>query len=423
MMAYSHGRKGLRKKRVVRRKDPYFQERLKTLHEAGIALARAESFDEMCFLAVVLGRSQLGFDRLGLWFFDVTEPSLCKGSFGVGEDGQIRDERQQRVPMKFPPMVERLDGRVLVAPDMNSPLYDDHNQVVGYGANAVAMLWDGDHSIGWLSIDNYFSRKPITDDDLEILVLYAATLGHLVSRHRAQQQALELAVQKERVRFLMEFISNFSHDFRTPLSIINTNLYLMERVTDAALRQSKQDGIRYQIALLEKYIEDIMTISRLEQIDMLTWRVIDFNDLITTVSQSFIAPAQERQLRMELDLAEPLPKIHASPLELGRAVRNLIENAFMYTDSGGVVHIRTRLREAYIMVEVDDNGCGIDEVHLPRVFEHFYRVDHSRPVGRGGTGLGLAIVQRIVQLHEGDIEVESEPGKGSLFRILLPALI
>ena len=104
------------------------------------------------------------------------------------------------------------------------------------------------------------------------------------------------------------------------------------------------------------------------------------------------------------------------------ALTNLINNAIKYSEPGSKIEIRAEENNDTVIIEVKDQGCGIPEDDLDRIFERFYRVDKARSRDLGGTGLGLAIVKHIVHAHRGKIEVESEPGKGSLFRIILPSI-
>jgi two-component system phosphate regulon sensor histidine kinase PhoR len=109
------------------------------------------------------------------------------------------------------------------------------------------------------------------------------------------------------------------------------------------------------------------------------------------------------------------------PDYLERAIANLLDNAIKYTPEGGRIIVTAARRGSDILIEVKDTGIGIPEADLPRIFERFYRVDKSRSRAMGGTGLGLAIVKHVVQAHGGTVEVASEVGKGSTFRIVLPA--
>jgi two-component system phosphate regulon sensor histidine kinase PhoR len=116
-------------------------------------------------------------------------------------------------------------------------------------------------------------------------------------------------------------------------------------------------------------------------------------------------------------------ELAGSEPEMLSAVGNLLTNAVRYTPAGGHIALRWRWRDdGGAVIEVIDDGIGVAREHIPRLTERFYRVDGSRSRETGGTGLGLAIVKHVVQRHGGSIEIESEPGKGSTFRLVLPAL-
>ena len=117
----------------------------------------------------------------------------------------------------------------------------------------------------------------------------------------------------------------------------------------------------------------------------------------------------------------PLPPVSGDPDYLERAVANLVDNALKYTPEKGTVKIAALRAGSQVVVRVEDDGIGIPAADLPRIFERFYRVDKSRSRGMGGTGLGLAIVKHIAQAHGGSVEVTSVPGRGSSFRLSLPA--
>jgi len=104
-----------------------------------------------------------------------------------------------------------------------------------------------------------------------------------------------------------------------------------------------------------------------------------------------------------------------------QAILNLVDNAVKYSPEGKVIAIGVAKNKAFIDIIVQDNGCGIDQEHLPQIFNRFYRVDRSRSRNQGGTGLGLAIVKHIVQYHNGKIDVRSAKEKGSTFKISIPA--
>ena len=165
-----------------------FRGQLTALHETTVELSMAGSVDELCRRAVELGRSTLGFDRLGLWF-TTDEPHTAVGSFGTDEQGNLRDERDRRVVSAEHPLAEEVIAKkVAVVTDKDVVICDLDGKPVGRGTRAVGALWDGDDVLGYLSTDNLLSRQEITANQRELLRLYASALGRLCSRKRAEEE-------------------------------------------------------------------------------------------------------------------------------------------------------------------------------------------------------------------------------------------
>jgi PAS domain S-box-containing protein len=187
--------------------DARFQAKLRRLHEVTIELSQVTEFDDLCRRAVELGRTHLGFDRLGLWFFD-TDPAFLIGSYGTDETGSIRDERHrlQRIPASFRERREMLKGSVLISASTETPLLDDNAEIIGFGWNAIAQVWDGDRSIGWLSTDNLLSHQPLNEFHLEMLALYASTIGHLTRTLKAHEA---LAKERNLLRTIIDTVPDY----------------------------------------------------------------------------------------------------------------------------------------------------------------------------------------------------------------------
>jgi PAS domain S-box-containing protein len=178
-----------------------FSEQLMALSEVSNQLSKADSFDDLCRSAVELGRSRLGFDRLGLWFAD-EDHSSATGSFGVDESGQLRDERGSRVTISPGSVAgEVLSSKRLFALRVDAPVMDNRADRVGRGAHAIAGLWNGEEAIGFISTDNLLLRQPITERQCKLLTLYASALGHLCSLKRTEE---ELQAREERFRAVIE---------------------------------------------------------------------------------------------------------------------------------------------------------------------------------------------------------------------------
>ena len=165
-----------------------FADRLKALHEATNALTKAGSLDDLCELAIKIGRTRLGVDRLGIWFIG-DDGATIVGAYGVDEKGEVRDERQARLTLRPGSDWARvLQGHRSSVLSRDVPLFDASRKEVGKGDQALAALWDGEDVIGCISADNLLSLRPITESDLQLLALYAITLGHLCSLKRAEEE-------------------------------------------------------------------------------------------------------------------------------------------------------------------------------------------------------------------------------------------
>ncbi|MEO8607988.1 MAG: ATP-binding protein [Chloroflexota bacterium] len=249
---------------------------------------------------------------------------------------------------------------------------------------------------------------------------FLSMLQDISGRKEAEKQALELALQRERVALLTEFMSNVSHDIKTPLTAINTSLYLLERTDDAAKQREKVNAIRLQTQLLEKFIQDILTISRLDYSPTLDLQPVILDKLLHDIVFRLRASVENKNLSLTLELAPAAPPVLGDVDELSRVLVNLIENAVTYTPSGGSVQVRTLTGSDKLVVEVTDTGIGINPADMTNIFNRFYRAESARAAHNGGTGLGLAIVKKIVEMHNGSVEVISTVGEGSTFRIHLP---
>jgi two-component system phosphate regulon sensor histidine kinase PhoR len=220
-----------------------------------------------------------------------------------------------------------------------------------------------------------------------------------------------------------DFVANVSHEIRTPLTVLAGFVDTLASVPLSATEQPRVLALmRQQTQRIQSLVDDLLTLAQLEGSprpssdqwlagDALVARVFGEAELLSAG-------------RHELSLgAQPGLEVAGIESELTSAMANLLGNAVRYTPDGGRIAVSWQLRAAdgCAVFEVRDNGIGIAREHLPRLTERFYRVDGSRSRETGGTGLGLAIVKHVVQRHGGEIEMQSEPGKGSVFRLVLPA--
>ncbi|MGD9160084.1 MAG: ATP-binding protein [Desulfobacteraceae bacterium] len=221
-----------------------------------------------------------------------------------------------------------------------------------------------------------------------------------------------------------DFAANVSHEIKTPITAIKgfVETLLDGDVTVEQDRQRFLGIISNHVNRLEAIINDLLKLSRIEK-DSESGGIEFDNEKVINVLKTAIEicqpTADEKDIKIKLECDESIDaKINSSLLE--QAVVNLLDNAIKYSDSGKKVTIKGIMDENNVKIEVADQGKGIEKEHLPRLFERFYRVDKARSRKLGGTGLGLAIVKHIMQTHSGTISVESTPGKGSIFKMVLP---
>ncbi len=236
-----------------------------------------------------------------------------------------------------------------------------------------------------------------------------------------------------------QMITDIAHELRTPLTIIRGNL---EAVKDGVFPPTPEnlDVIYDEAMLLERLVRDLQELALAEAGQLsLDRQPEDPAALLAATVRRFQPEAAAKGLHLEVELPEALPVIPMDVQRVAQVLGNLIANAIRHTPSGGTILVRavwiSRQDELpprgtlfpalpvlpFLAVYVTDTGEGIPQEELSRVFDRFYRVDHSRARATGGSGLGLTIARQLVRAHGGDIGVESRPGEGTTFAFTLPA--
>ncbi len=238
----------------------------------------------------------------------------------------------------------------------------------------------------------------------------------------AEEKRSEITGLKERERFRREFIGNLAHELRTPIfSIQGYILTLLEGgLEDAKVNRDFLERASNGVDRLIRIVEDMDLITQLES-GVMTMEVerMDLNAAVSEGIQALEMKARERRVTLRNELEEEV-LVRADHDRLLQVFINLFNNAVNYGSEGGWCAVRSFDVGDRVLVEVSDNGIGIAEEHLPRLFERFYRVGKSRARNEGGSGLGLAIVKHIVEAHGGSITVKSAEGKGTTFGFTLP---
>ena len=222
-----------------------------------------------------------------------------------------------------------------------------------------------------------------------------------------------------------EFVANVSHELRTPLTNIRSYTEtLYDAVGELPIETEKQflGVIGSESERMARIVTDLLTLSRLDygRMDLRMTR-FKLADMLRNVANAMKLTAEDSGHELIVDTPDKLPELMGDRERLEQVVVNILSNAVKYTPAGG--HIRLSAREISgerVRIMVEDDGVGIPQEDVPRLFERFYRVDKARSREAGGTGLGLAIAKEIVQQHEGRITLASEYGKGTTVSIILP---
>jgi len=220
-----------------------------------------------------------------------------------------------------------------------------------------------------------------------------------------------------------DFVANVSHEIRTPLTVLSGFIETMSSLPlTEAERQRVFHLMQQQTNRMQTLVADLLTLAQLEGSPRPApdhWVALD--GLLARIAADAAALSAGRH-RIEV-LSDTHVELAGREAELLSAVTNLVSNAVRYTPAGGDIKVQWRvLNDGAGELCVSDTGIGIAREHLPRLTERFYRVDGSRSRETGGTGLGLSIVKHVVQRHGGELQVSSEPGQGSCFKLLLPAV-
>jgi len=252
-------------------------------------------------------------------------------------------------------------------------------------------------------------------------LVYASPLGSNLGVVLVLQEITKL-VKLERVR--KDFIANVSHELRTPIQLIKG---FSESLLDSDEKINKKqinhfvDIIHKNAGTMENLTNDLLILADLENAGVRE-REMEEHDIAAIISEAVSSVTQQAK-KKQIDIIVQCPdnlKVKLYGSLIIQALINLLDNGIKYSSSKSKLWINAFLEDNELRLEVRDKGIGIQFEHLERIFERFYRVDRSRNKEAGGTGLGLSIVRHIALLHEGNAEVESRAGEGSVFRIKIP---
>jgi two-component system, OmpR family, phosphate regulon sensor histidine kinase PhoR len=259
-------------------------------------------------------------------------------------------------------------------------------------------------------------RSPRSDAVLQVrLIEFGEERKLLNSRDITAQERLETMRR--------DFVANVSHELKTPVTVLSG---FVETLGDKSIEVSAAQRQRFlglmaeQARRMQQLVEDLLTLSALESSpapqDEAPIEMLPFVEQLAEEARALSGNRHRVLVSADGDC-----RLTGSAKELHSAFSNLVSNAVRYTPDGGAVTLFWRLEGARGVFGVEDTGIGVEPRHIPRLTERFYRVDQGRSRDTGGTGLGLAIVKHVLTRHQASLEVESELGRGSVFRAVFPA--
>jgi two-component system phosphate regulon sensor histidine kinase PhoR len=239
----------------------------------------------------------------------------------------------------------------------------------------------------------------------------------------AKNKTREIAQLKQMARYRKEFLGNVSHELKTPIFTIQGYvLTLLDgAIDDPDINKRYLKKAEKSINRMISIVEDLEAITKFESGELtLNYETFDIVSLTKDVFETQELKAKEKGTRLTFDSKYDKPiRVYADKERIFQLASNLIVNSINYGKENGRTTVSFMDMGDNILVEVTDNGLGIEEKDIPRIFERFYRVDKSRSREQGGTGLGLAIVKHVIEAHNQTINVRSTPGKGSSFAFTL----
>ncbi|HSM59103.1 MAG TPA: GAF domain-containing protein [Candidatus Sulfomarinibacteraceae bacterium] len=365
------------------------------------------------------------------------------------DDGRLRLAHQIGVPSALQKGEYRFEDSIfghvlrsgkpyLTADVLNDPLAHEDARAAWTNAGLrpqaaiYAPLQAGEKMIGSVCL-MVTSGRLFEEKDLRLLTAMAEIAGNALQRaglmetleQRVAERTRELAEANEQLqeldRLKSKFVSDISHELRTPITSVSLYLDLIERGNEEH-SERYWSVLRKQTERLNHLIEDILSLSRLQMGKVeLDPRPVDLNALVGELLPVHQNRFDQARLELQFTPAAGLPPVLGEPERLAQVITSLLENASNYTEEGSVrLHTLADEEAGMACLVVADSGVGMNEDDLSHIFERFYRGQYASQSNIPGTGLGLTIVEEIVNLHGGRIEVESEEGEGTTFRVWLP---
>ena len=216
-----------------------------------------------------------------------------------------------------------------------------------------------------------------------------------------------------------EFLNNIAHELRTPLMIATGYLQMLQRgMVTGDLLKNGIDTVARNVQQIATLVNDILFLQEMELV-LPEFQPVDMNEIARQVIERYVVKARERHVTLRLAPNPSLPPASGDSKSLERALMALVDNAIKFSPNGGDVEMRLSENGPMIQIDIKDHGIGMSKDTMPRIFDRFYHTERQDDDLFGGIGLGLSITRQVIMQHQGTLEVNSEPGKGSTFTITL----
>jgi len=402
---------------------------LATVSEVSTAASTTLDPDELLWSVTNLTKEQFGLYHAHIYLLDDEGRTLRLAS-GAGEAGKQMVAAGHSIPLHSERSLVARAARsragvvvndVTQTPDfLPNPLLPDTRSEL-----AIPMV-AGDTLIGVMDVQSERVGR-FTDEDVTIQSTLAAQIAVAVQNARLYAEQLHVTDRLREVdRLKSEFLASMSHELRTPLnSIIGYAEVLLDGIDGELTNDMEEDvtAIHSSGKHLLNLINDILDLAKIEAGQMeLVLEDVDIPSLVNDIVTTSRVLVMDKPVEFVIDIPDDLPLVRADGLRVRQVLSNLVTNATKFTDHGSIT-IRADFYEHnpdYVLIACEDTGIGIPRDKLPVIFDRFRQVDQSHTRRAGGTGLGLSVTRQLVEMHGGELWVESEPGEGSIFYFTLP---
>jgi PAS domain S-box-containing protein len=405
------------------------QERLtgemETVAQVSMAASTILESDTLLQSVVDLAKSSFGLYHAHVYLVDENRNTLSLKA-GAGNVGRLMSLEGRRISISDNSLVARAarERKGVLENDVRKTIdFMPHPLLPHTRAEIAQPMVVGDKLIGVLDLQSD-REYAFTDEDLQIHKILASQIAVAVQNASQYAEQVETASKlRELDQLKSEFLASMSHELRTPLnSIIGFADVLLEGLDGELNERMTEDVslIKQSGSHLRTLIGDILDMSKIEAGRMeLRYETIDIFQMAEDIMATTQPLATEKDLDLNLNIEGEVGIVEADRTRMRQVFLNIVSNAIKFTEKGGVT-IGVREKAEYLVVSVRDTGIGIQEEHIPIVFEQFRQIDGGLNRSAGGTGLGMPITKKLVELHGGSIWVKSVVGQGSTFYFTIP---